>query len=303
MARRPRSSAARRRDGGFALIVVLWTLVLIAFIVAHLTATGRTEVRIASNLVADSVAQAAADGAIFEAIFNLSDPRPEQRWPVDGTMHQIVIGHSRVLVRLEDEASWINPSSAPPELIEALLRVTGSDPDTAHRLAAAIGEWVGSAGIARPQDAVLAEYRAAGLDYGPPGAPIETIDELGRVLGMTPPLLAAIRPHLTLFGPAQPNPATTDPVVATALTLVAPQAGPVPAPANPAVLDLVTVRITALASGPANARVVRTAVVRIGASMPQGYTILAWSNGLDTGPPQGALRGAPQGALTSSLTR
>ena len=40
-----------RDCGGFALIIVLWTLVLIAFIVAHITASGRTEVRIAGNLV------------------------------------------------------------------------------------------------------------------------------------------------------------------------------------------------------------------------------------------------------------
>ena len=295
MVRSPPSPEARHRAGGFALIVVLWTLVLIAFIVAHLTATGRTEVQIASNLVANSVAQAAADGAIFEAIFNLSDQRPEQRWPVDGTVHQIAIGNSRVVVRLEDEASWINPSTAPPELTEALLRVIGSDPDTAHRLAAAISEWVGSGGIARPQDAVLAEYRAAGLDYGPPGTPIETLDELGRVLGMTPALLATIRPRLTMFGPPQPNPVTTDPVVAAALALLAPQTGPAPSPSNQAIPDLLTVRITALASGPGNARIVRTAVVRIGTSLPQGYTVLAWSNNLDAG--------QPQGALTSSLTR
>ena len=295
MVRSPPSPAARHRAGGFALIVVLWTLVLIAFIVAHLTATGRTEVQIAGNLVANSVAQAAADGAIFEAVFNLSDPRPEQRWPVDGTVHQIAIGNSRVVVRLEDEASWINPSTAPPELTEALLRVIGSDPDTAHRLAAAISEWVGSGGIARPQDAVLAEYRAAGLDYGPPGTPIETLDELGRVLGMTPALLATIRPHLTMFGPPEPNPVTTDPVVAAALALLAPQTGPAPSPSNQAIPDLLTVRITALASGPGNARIVRTAVVRIGTSLPQGYTVLAWSDNLDAG--------QPQGALTTSLTR
>ena len=295
MVRSPPSPEARHRAGGFALIVVLWTLVLIAFIVAHLTATGRTEVQIASNLVANSVAQAAADGAIFEAIFNLSDQRPEQRWPVDGTVHQIAIGNSRVVVRPEDEASWVNPSTAPPELTEALLRVIGSDPDTAHRLAAAISEWVGSGGIARPQDAVLAEYRAAGLDYGPPGTPIETLDELGRVLGMTPALLATIRPHLTMFGPPQPNPVTTDPVVAAALALLAPQTGPAPSPSNQAIPDLLTVRITALASGPGNARIVRTAVVRIGTSLPQGYTVLAWSDNLDAG--------QPQGALTTSLTR
>src|SRR5712691_285286 len=111
---RSRSPASSRRSGGFALIIVLWTLVLIGFIVAHLTASGRTEIRISSNLVANSVAQAAADGAIFEAIFNLSDPRPDQRWPLDGSARQLEIGNSQVMVRLEDEASWINPSSASP---------------------------------------------------------------------------------------------------------------------------------------------------------------------------------------------
>jgi hypothetical protein len=82
---RSSSPVACHRNKGFALIVVLWTLVLIAFIVAHVTASGRTEVRIANNLAAHAVAMTAADGAIYEATFNLSDPRPDQRWPVDGT--------------------------------------------------------------------------------------------------------------------------------------------------------------------------------------------------------------------------
>jgi general secretion pathway protein K len=269
------------RDRGFALIVVLWTLVLIGFIIAHVTASGRTEIRIAGNLVANSAAQAAADGAIFEAIFNLSDPRPEQRWPIDGTPRQVAVGRSRVVVRLEDEASWINPSTASPALLEALLRVTGSDPDSARRIATAIGEWVGSATTPRPQEAIVAEYRAAGLDYGPPGAPIETLGELGRVLGMTPAVLAAMRPHLTLFGPPEPTPVTTDPVVAAALALAALPAQPV-AQAPQTSPDSVTVRISAVASGPGNASVARAAVVRTGATTPQGYTVLAWSSNLNS---------------------
>ncbi len=94
----------RRHNDGFALIIVLWTLVLIAFIVSHVTASGRTEIRIANNLIANAVAQAAADGAIFDVIFNQSDPRPNERWPVDGRVREVVIGHSRVTLRLEDEA-------------------------------------------------------------------------------------------------------------------------------------------------------------------------------------------------------
>jgi general secretion pathway protein K len=259
---------------------VLWTLVLIGFLVAHLAASGRTEARIASNLVANSVAQAAADGAIFEAIFNLSDPRPEQRWPVDGTARDIAIGNSRVRVQLEDEAWRINPSRASPTLLEALLQVTGSDPESARRLAIAIDEWVGMGTVPGPQNALVAKYQAAGLDYAPPGEPIESLDELGRVLGMTPAILTAIRPHLTLFGPSEPNPATSDPIVAAALALTA-QAGQAAPLANQAPSPQLTVRITALASGPANAQVIRSAIVRTGAALPRGYVTLAWGNGFN----------------------
>jgi type II secretory pathway component PulK len=165
MPTRPSSPVLWRRDRGFALIIVLWTMVLIAFIVAQLTVTGRTEIQIASNLIANAVAQAAADG-VCAAIFNQSDPQPEQRWPVNGNAREVVVGNSRVNLRLEDEAWWINPSSASPALLEALLRVTGSDPESARRLAIAVREWVGSTPGARPQNAVLADYRAAGSITG-----------------------------------------------------------------------------------------------------------------------------------------
>ena len=129
----------------------------------------------------------------------------------------------------------VNPSTASPLLLEALLRVTGSDPDNARRLATAISEWVGSASTPRPQEAMMAEYRAAGLDYGPPSGPVESLSELGRVLGMTPAVLRAIRPHLTLYGPPEPNAATSDPIVAAALALSSPSgpgASPVAAQAS-----------------------------------------------------------------------
>ena len=274
----PRSSnlAGRRQNDGFALIIVLWTLVLISFIVVHLAGTGRTEIQIASNIVANAVAQTAADGAIFEAIFNLSDPNSEQRWPVDGNVRDLVIGGSRIRVRLEDEADWINPNLASPGLLEALLRATGSDPESARRLALAIGEWVGSGPAPRPPNVLLADYRAAGLDYGPPGAALETFDELSRVLGMTPATFAAIRPHLTLFGPAQPSPTSADPFVATALA----SSGAIEpvVSANQPPPDLLTTRITATAFGPNSAQVTQSAIVRFGSALPSGYEILAWGN-------------------------
>jgi len=267
---------ARRRNQGFALITVLWILVLIAFIVAHVTANGRTEVRIANNIVANAEAQAAADGAIYQAIFNLSDPEPNHRWPVDGNSRKLLIGHSQVTLQLDNEAWWINPNLAAPALLEALLRVTGSDSESARRLASDISEWAGSAPAPRPPNALLAEYRAAGLDYGPPSAPLETLDELGRVVGVTPALLAAIRPHLTLYGPPQPDSSAADPIVAAALA-AASRVEVAPSPLQPPP-DVLTTRITATAFGPGNASATRFAIVRFGAILPSGYKVLAWGS-------------------------
>ena len=253
---------------------------LIAFIVAHVTANGRTEVRIAGNMVAEAAAEAADDGAIVAAIFNLLDPNPDQRWPLDGSLHELTIGGSRVLVQLRDESERINPNSAAPQLLEALLRVTGSDAESARRLAASISEWVGSDPAGRQQEAQLAEYQAAGLDYGPPNAPLETIDELGRVFGMTPAVLAAVRPHLTLFGPPEPNALSADPIVAAALSQIR-QVAPIAAPASQGPDAPLIVRMIASALGPSNARVQRSAIVRVGASLPGGYAVLAWGGDLD----------------------
>jgi general secretion pathway protein K len=272
------SPAPGRLRNGFALIIVLWSLVLIAFIVAHLTAAGRTETRIAGNLVANAVAQAAADGAVFTALFNLSNAQPEQRWAVDGSVRELVVGGSRVNLRVEDEAWWINPNTASAELVEALLRSIGGQPESARRLATVIGEWVGSAPAPRPPNVVLADYRAAGLDYGPPGAPLESLDELGRVLGMTPAILTAIRPHLTLFGPPQPSAATPDPVVAAALAEASRAA--TASLANQPPPDVLTARITATTFGANSAHATRSAIVRLGAALPLGYEILSWRDGL-----------------------
>jgi general secretion pathway protein K len=279
MRRPPLHTGSRRRDSGFALLIVLWTLVLIAFLVLHLTATGRTEIRIADNLVANAVAAAAADGAVSEAIFNLSNPRPEQRWPVGGSPQVLTVGDCRVVVRLEDEAARVNPNLASPALMEALLRGLGSDPGNARQIADAIADWVGSSATPKTADVLEAAYRAAGRDYAPPGTPFETLDELGRVLGVTPALYAALKPHLTLFGPAEPQPGA-DPVVAAAVAQL-PQLGGTPTPTAAAPQDVLTVRIIATAAGPGNAHVTRSAVVRIGSTLPQGYAVLAWGNAVD----------------------
>jgi general secretion pathway protein K len=70
----------QNRETGFALLIVLWTLVLISFLVAQLSGAARTEIRISDNLAANAATQVAADGGIYAAIFNRLDPRHDLRW-------------------------------------------------------------------------------------------------------------------------------------------------------------------------------------------------------------------------------
>jgi general secretion pathway protein K len=128
---------------------------------------------------------------------------------------------------------------------------------------------------------LAAEYRAAGFDYAPPGLPLESIDELKRVRGMTAGLLAALRPHLSLFSPATPNPASVDPFVTAAIAFAGDDAVTTGASAPDDGNQLVTARILATADGPGNAKATRSAIVRVGPFTAMRYSLLSWENGLE----------------------
>ena len=269
----------RRGQRGFALLIVLWTLVLLTLLVTQLTAVGRGEARLALNLRTAAAAEAAADGAIVEAIFHLLDSSPAH-WPADGRPRDLRLGGARVTVRIDSEAGRVNPNTAQPQLLAALLHAVGADTATATRVAGAIVDWrfpdaqgtadgPGTGGKA-------AAYRAAGRDYLPPGAHFETIDELGLVLGMTPDLLAGIAPYLTLAHEGDPDPGLAAAPVLAALREAA--AG-TPLPPAATTLDESVVRITAAATGENASRFARRATVRIGASREGAgslYQVLRW---------------------------
>src|SRR5207237_1600440 len=138
------------------------------------------------------------------------------------------------------------------------------DNATPQQLAAAIAEWVGTAAPGHSAEDATTDYAEAGLDYAPPRQPMETLDELARVLGMTPAVLSAIRPHLTVYGPRAPDPAAADPTVAAALAFASGQRQRSRRAAEIAAQrgGFITVRINATAHGPENAEVRRTAIIR-----------------------------------------
>jgi len=272
----PIDGSGSRDSGGFALIIVLWGLVVIGLLITHLTATGRSEAKIAANMISNAEAATAADGGIAEAIFYLSQSDDRLRWATDGRAHAVKIGSAMVSVRCWSESGKINPNLASDALMSALLREMGVPASEAETLAAAIGGWHDLDRQSRPGGGGPSAYSAAGLNYGPPGSPIEKINELSRVLGMTPDLFAALRPHLSLWNQvAVPAAPFADEIVARAVGHVANQVST----GSPQMGPSITADIVAIGKASSGASFVRHAVVVIGPEQAKGYRILVWDTG------------------------
>lgn len=203
-------------ERGFALLIVLWSLALLALLGTRLTSSARTELQLARNIHSSAVMEAQADGLVFETIFRLLKDESGSGGN-DGFDRAVAMPDGRGIVRVTSLAGRVNPNTASEELMAALLTQVGLAPRPAASLAAAIADWRTPGQVARPGGAKGPQYRAAGVAYSPPGAPFETIEELRHVLGMTPALEAALAPHMTVFYDGSPVRSEADPLVARAL--------------------------------------------------------------------------------------
>lgn len=263
-----------RGERGFALLLVLWSLVLLTLITTRLVGAGRSEARLAINLRAAASAEMVADAAVHEAMFRLLD-QPSTGWAADGTRRHLTLPGGTVEVVIEDHSGLVNPNRASDLLLQALLRGVGADSGTARSAAAAIQDWRSRGASARQFGAKAAEYRAAGRDYGPPEAPFRTTGEVGLVLGMTPALLRQLTPHLTVSFDGDPDPTAAGPVVLQALQASVGQSNL----GGGAKGDQV-ITITTLAESQGGGRFVRQAVVRVGSSGPERvHQVLEWRRG------------------------
>lgn len=274
-----------RRDRGFALLIVLLALTLLGLVTARLLGAARTQIAIAGNLRDAAVARAAAEGGIAVAIVHLeaggagpAQPAgnggpPRGLWHRDGARHDLAIGQSRVAIRIARLSGRVNPTSAPPALLDALLRTVGIPRGPAARLAAAVVAWRSPATSPAAERALEAAYRHAGRAGGPDARGFPTIDALGAVLGMTPRIVDRLRPHLSLAAPAVPRWRDADPVVRAALRLAGKQALDLP---GGEVERAPVAEIESVARGPGRARAARCAAIRLSpANLDAPYRILS----------------------------
>jgi general secretion pathway protein K len=193
------TGAGRGQPRGFALITVLWAMLILAAIAASIIATGRTESRLSATHRGIAQLDAVADAAINLAILHLLAPEIEQRPPVDSTPFAMEFASYRVAMTVQDESGKIDLNMADGDLLRQLLIAAGVGDKDAQPLVDKILDWRENGVAKRLNGAKAQEYRAAGLLYGPRNAPFRSVAELQLVMGVTPALYRRLAPSLTVY--------------------------------------------------------------------------------------------------------
>jgi general secretion pathway protein K len=129
---------ATSNDRGFALLLVVWVLALLAVLAASVAVDSRSEAVIARNRLEAAQARALADGGIAVAVEALIDTNPVTRSRADGQPQAVQYGNGSITLVVQDEGGKIDLNSAPIEMIAGLLDEFGIAPDERTAITAGI---------------------------------------------------------------------------------------------------------------------------------------------------------------------
>jgi len=210
---RVRLSGREGREEGFALLLVLLTLGFLGLIVTQTISSARVEQRVAVASARRAMQDAETAGAVQVALFHLLADG-EQVWPRNGRHVFQEADGGRALIVTRELRGLVNPNTAGPTTLAGLLGQCRLSREAALTVADALVAWRSAGDTTR----LLSVYRGAGRAWGPNGQHFVRVEDLDKVLGMTPRLTACLAPHLSFYQLDDPDLTSPDPVVRAALT-------------------------------------------------------------------------------------
>jgi general secretion pathway protein K len=270
------------RDRGFALVIVLWSMLLISVLGVGLLLEVRASRTIANTQELRIAGRLLADGAINRIIMSLLDRRDPLRLPLDGSPREIDFLGARIIVACESEAGKIDLNTASRQLLTVLFRAQGLSSDDVTDLTGQIESWRSPLRSSSIGDA--SKYADAGRSYGPRYGPFRSIGELRLVLSMTDALQSAIAPVVTIWsGNSAPDLSVANEKLLSSLAandnfaatqLSARQQGNAAGANRAAGLgEVLTIHASIDVSG---VTVTRSASIQIAGDLQEPYRVLAW---------------------------
>ena len=202
----------RPNENGFAIVVVLVVVSLMALVAIVLQKSVAVDVRSASYLAKHARAEALADGltrlAIRHLVVNTPGNGRSGPFRLDGIPLTCRAGASLATIAFTSTDGQINLNLASEALLKRALAGVGVSDGDAARLAQNVIDFRSSGDRSIDGGSKLGIYREAGLNHGPKNGPFESVGELEQVVGMTLPLLERLQPLVTVhsrFGVINPS--------------------------------------------------------------------------------------------------
>lgn len=187
------------RQKGFALMLVIWSLITMSGMATGFAFAVRHETRAAADLASRARAQAAAEAALRFAVLALGDDDRETRWQANGLRHKVPWPEADITVAVQAESGRMDLNLAPRELLVGLFEQVLGEVDH-EALADAVIDWRDRDDEPGLEGAEYDEYARAGYAYGPSNRPFQSVHELSRVMGFDRDTDQTLAPYLTIYG-------------------------------------------------------------------------------------------------------
>ncbi len=181
---------------GFALVTVLWALVLLGGIALVFGAGIRQSAMTVHNLGDRAELAAATDAGFALALERLLTANTAEI-ETEGTWF-CRFNDTDLAMTIVDEAARLDLNALSESLAAALLEEIGLSADDSRDIAARILDYRDADDELRTGGAEAAAYQQAGSPFRPKNEAFDTVEELGRVLEMTPAVIDLLRPVLTV---------------------------------------------------------------------------------------------------------
>jgi general secretion pathway protein K len=160
---------SHQSERGFALVVVLWIVTLLALQISILNVAIRDAGALAGNEQVIARGEALASAGVELAAARMLELDEALRWRADGSTRTVSFGGARLHITITDEASRLDINEVDSEVLESVLPPVGGSPE-------ALTQWIDRNG------------------------PLLDPSELARALGVPTNAIQKLVPHLTVHG-------------------------------------------------------------------------------------------------------
>jgi general secretion pathway protein K len=187
------------RDSGFALVVAVASLAVMALLALTIIEASRGSTRSARAELDRAQLSAAADAGVVLAVQGLAQASAARRWQADGRLREVEFAGATLEIRIEAELGKVPLNKISDDQVQALLAefgLQGAELDDARD---AFLDWRDSDFDPRPRGRENDDYAQDSIK--PRDGPLRSNGELAAIPAIGPQLAARMDPFVTVFAP------------------------------------------------------------------------------------------------------